>query len=188
MISIANVLNATYVSLIALKLLQWAIHTLNRRIGKNEDMYTPSFNVILITAQYFLFGGLEEARKMPRKDLRKITDPWIEDYTKYLAHGKREKKTFQSIDDAMCDFFLEFCQETNAIFVPYIKYTSNRYLRCPLGFCAIISVLGFAVGTPILILREMIFFGGGPYSVACKVSLDCSCQIEQQRANSFFRA
>ena len=174
MISIANVLNATYVSLIALKLLQCAIHTLNRRIGKNEDMYTPSFNVILITAQYFLFGGLEKPGKTPRKDLRKVTDPWIEEYTKYLTHGAREPKTFRSIDDAMCDFFLDFCQETNAIFVRFIRYTTTRYTRLPLGFCALISILGYAVGAPILLVREMLLFRGGPYSLICKVSLDCS--------------
>ena len=184
MISIVQLLNTMYVSLTVAKLSQWAVHTLNRRLGKREDMYTPSMNVYLTLFQYFILGEDKTPNKVPRKELRKVTDPWIEDYKRYLAHGKRKPQTFRSMDDAKSDFFLEFCQETNRICLWWTKYTWIPFANYPLGFCAATALLGFlAVGAPIMLLREVLVFGGGPYSMMCKVRL--SSQMRKKFIGSF---
>lgn len=158
-----------YFTLTAIKLLQWAIHHASIRKGNNPNMYNPSFAAFFTLSNALFLGGQTELRLVPREKFRSITDRWLEAYTAAIQEKTRKAKTFHHLSDALNDFFREFCQETSAFYVPFIKYTATDSLNQPLGFCCLFSNIAFAVGMPFLIAREYCL-GGNALSALCKVS------------------
>ena len=161
---IVGILSNTYLVLTALKLTQWGLHKLNPKQG----MYNPSFSVFMTLLSLVLTGGEMQLSKIPRKDLRVITDKWIEEYHEKVQ--KRGPKTFNSHSEALNDFFVEFCNDSPFYYVWFVSKTSTPYLNQPLGICTAAQLLLFLLGIPFLILREVVFMGGSPLTVLCKVS------------------
>ena len=164
-----------YASLTICKILQYIFvsYTSSRQDSKKSDQiqYAPSFAVLLQAAQMCLLGGDLHPNKVPRKDLKEISDKWVQDYNHLQqSNNTRPRKTFYHLNDALDDFFQEFCQETTALYVWFDRATGTSYINQPLGLCSMVSLMGAIVGMPFLLLREIIMFQrGGPLSVICKV-------------------
>ena len=85
-----------YVALTVLKLFQWALLTSNKIRKKKEDFYTPSLSIFFNIIGHVVLGAGENNHvgKVPRKELRAVTDPWVEAYNrKYPAIAKQADKT-----------------------------------------------------------------------------------------------
>lgn len=174
---IVGILSNTYLVLTALKLTQWGLHKWNR----NEGMYIPSFSVFMTLLSLVLMGGEMQVSKIPRKDLRVITDKWIEEYHKKVQ--RRAPKKFSTHNEALNHFFVEFCNDS-PFYVWFVSKTSTPYLNQPLGICTAAQLLLFLLGIPFLVLREVVFMGGGPLTVLCKVSSSASTKSVIQHTNN----
>lgn len=158
-----------YSTLTVIKLFQWVIHYASIRQGCNPNIYNPSFAVFSALANVIFLGGQTELRLVPRKTFQSITDRWLKAYTQAIQEKTRKPKTFHHLSDALNDSFREFCQETTAFYVPFMKYTSMNSLNQPLGFCSLASMIAFIVVIPFLMVREY-SLGGNALTALCKVS------------------
>lgn len=85
------------------------------------------------------------------------------------ALSRTTTKTFYRLNDALRDFYMEFCDESSSSMVLWSKYTWVAFLNHPLGLVATLELFAAAVGCLFYLLRELLVKGGTAYSLLCKV-------------------
>jgi len=159
-----------YLGLTAIKLLQMTLGWFSTKAAKGkkdtEKMeYSPSLQVLISFIDLLMDAP---SAKIPRKELREVTDKWLNDYAMVLQ--SRGPKTFHSLEDAKRSFYEELSQDSSSSLIFTIAKLGTAYLRQPLG---VVSVLEFVMYVPLVIIfmfRELII-GGNMRTLPCKLAL-----------------
>ncbi|CAB9525789.1 expressed unknown protein [Seminavis robusta] len=123
--------------------------------SKGKVEMVPSLQV-LIRLLEFVLGQEQELSLIPRKELRAITDPWLQNYTEKHALKRSSStlaKRFTSLYEAKRDFFQEFCQESTGIHVD-LTNIAVPFLNHPMGLVSLFNFSIFLASVPLLLVRE----------------------------------
>lgn len=174
---LTSLLCYVYLGLTATKISQWlimAFMSVRSADAKADNTIDcgPSMKVTNALTDYLLLVRHEKSiTKIPRKELRDITDPWVEKYTAQVIRDKgAEPKVYSSLHDAMSAFYMEFCQESSDFTIHWSLNGFAAFLRQPLGLNATFAVLYFVGIFPIMAVRESKRLGGNVLSLICKMA------------------
>lgn len=174
--SLLGVLIAFYWVLAGGKLLQGCLLLFwpsngNNGNGKRQRVEMVPSVQIMIRIVECLIGQEQELNQIPRKELRSITDPWLQNYAKNYALSPQRSKRFTSLYDAKRDFFRELCEESTGILVD-LTNIAVPFVNYPLGIVSLINFSIFLMSLPFLLVREFLLTRSlqAPNILLCKIA------------------